>query len=217
MRVSLRAQGSNGGTKDWMCAAYPTGLTIWFGKTNSKLQKRVINVEKCAGRSPYKEAHRRLNKKLREGYSIIDDSRMHEDTDAPHHMLIIKRANCSDSTLVKGLNIVRKFINDYCPGLVEPTDKFIDIYINPKGEPALGMPPVEDWDKAQVLLAMLHLTPNIITVTDFNDDDMNAMALYKKHDMADNTPAHRVAITLGLLGKPEIFQNTQQTTQEWFY
>ena len=96
MRAKLRAEGSNGGTKDWTIMAFHHYCEISFGTTGTKLQKRMIPVDKCQSNSPFLEARKRLEKKKKEGYWVIDDTQANMNNDGIIQLLRVKKGKLSD-------------------------------------------------------------------------------------------------------------------------
>jgi hypothetical protein len=71
----LQAPGYEPGTtKDWIAQATPFELTIYYGKTGTKLRKTVIPQNRCYIRQPDLELTRRMYKKIDKGYHRVENA-----------------------------------------------------------------------------------------------------------------------------------------------
>ncbi|TYO96750.1 putative DNA-binding WGR domain protein [Geothermobacter ehrlichii] len=75
MQIHLRFDNPNGTQKDWIAEDRPDGLHIWWGRTGSTLQSRVVPAHKCH-LTPRDELLKRAASKQAKGYYVV--SRIHE-------------------------------------------------------------------------------------------------------------------------------------------
>lgn len=67
MRISLKAQGSNG-EKVWIAQTNPLGVLISYGSAGTRLRTQTIPLNACVNGSAVEEALKRANLKRRKGY-----------------------------------------------------------------------------------------------------------------------------------------------------
>ncbi len=217
MRAKLRANGSNGHTKDWCVLAFSHGCEISWGKTGTKLQKRIIPVEQCQGKSPFLEARKRLEKKKKEGYWVIDDSQANINTDSLVDLLRVKRGTLSENHYTVLMEHAVKLVESV---FSDANDKIsIDsmapvITLSKYGE--LVMAPSDSINDAIFTMAVLQLNPKAILVRDINLKSYTAKELYEDLDMSKSLRASSVAMKTGLIVAPEIFKPDAQINT-WFF
>lgn len=70
-KTTATAEGSR--SKDWVGSVVPEGLRIAFGRAHAVNQSRFFAGDKCRDHDPRKELQLRADKKLREGYVILEN------------------------------------------------------------------------------------------------------------------------------------------------
>ncbi len=217
MRAKLRNNGKNGGTKDWTVMAFAEYLDIRFGKTGTKLRTQIIPVEKCQGRSPFLEARKRLEKKKKEGYWVIDDSQANINNDDIIQLLMVKRGKLSEDafndTMKNAVNMVETVFNE--SNEVIETDSMLPVTsLSEHGQ--LVVVPSDNINDAIFIMCILQLESKAILVKDMRKKTYSALELYEGLEMSNNICANSVAIKTGLIVAPDIFKPDAQINT-WFF
>ena len=61
------------------------------------------------------------------------------------------------------------------------------------------------------------IAPDVLGVAPYGVNEIDAEVLYDKFELLNVPIGQRIAMASGLLPAPEIYQDSQQTAQEWFF
>lgn len=102
--IHLRNHGSNGNLKDWKCEILQDGIILSWGPTGRTLQSKFIKTA-----SPQAEAHKRSEKKKREGYWHVPTS----DSEDPAQELASVTEDDISQFISQKQEIITLFREDY--------------------------------------------------------------------------------------------------------
>lgn len=217
MRAHIRANGSNGGTKDWVIMAFAEYLEYGFGKTGTKLQRRTIPIEKCQSNSPFLEARKRLEKKKKEGYWVIDDTKSNINNDGIIQLLRVERCKLSNdefNDVMKNAVSIVKTVFTESNDVIENDSMSPVTSLSAHGE--LVVIPSDNINDAVFIMCILQLESKVILVRDMKNKSYSALELYEGLDMSNNFCANSIAIKTGLIAAPEMFKADAQINT-WFF
>jgi hypothetical protein len=217
MRAKLRAEGSNGGTKDWTIMAFADHCEIRFGTTGTKLRSQIVPVEKCQSNSPFLEARKRLEIKKKEGYWVIDDSQANINNDGIIQLLTVKRGKLSDDEFN---NIMKNAVSIVETAFTDSNDVIENDSMSPvtslSAHGQLVVVPSDNINDAIFIMSILQIESKAIFVRDMKNKTYSALELYDGLEMCNNICANSIAIKTGLIAAPEIFKADAQFNA-WFF